>query len=101
MAAAAVFAMLEALYGVADPGEVALAEEEQWARHKILPEVDVFDGWKGFLIENDQTARLIIAHHPYVDVAESLMTPGEVDAVLDRARNALNEIYERLERTRQ
>jgi hypothetical protein len=80
---------------VAEEDNAAVAEEEQWAWHDISPHVDVVDQWKIYLVEGEQIARLILAHDPYEDVREILLKPGEVDAVLDVARNALNDIYER------
>jgi hypothetical protein len=96
MPATNVFRLINgALFGAADLNNASVAEEEQWARHNIFPPVDVFDSWKGFLIEDEQTGRLIVAHAPYLDVTELSLKAGEVDAVLDAVRNALNEIYER------
>jgi hypothetical protein len=57
--------------------------------------VDVFDHWKGFLVDGEQTARLIFAYDPYQDVSELALEPGEVDAVLNVARKALDEVHER------
>lgn len=57
--------------------------------------MDVFDFWKGFLIEDEQAARLIFAHVPCSDVTELTLKAGEVDAVLDVVRNALREIHEK------
>jgi hypothetical protein len=95
MPAIAVFRLIDgALFGRADLNNARAAEEEQWARHSIFPSVDVFDSWKGFLVEDEQTARLIFAHNPYLDVTELRLKAGEVDTVLDGVRNALTEIYE-------
>jgi Immunity protein 42 len=92
-----VFRLLNAaLFGTADLNNARVAEQEQWARHNILPPVDVFDSWKGFLLEDQQTARFIFAHDPYLDVNEFLLKPGEVYSVLDAALNALSELYERV-----
>jgi hypothetical protein len=96
-----VFQLLDAtlfeatLFGGGDPNNARVAEEEQWARHKIVPCVDVFDRWKGYLVEDEQTARFIFASEPYLAVREILLRPGEVDAVLDVVRSTLNGIYER------
>jgi Immunity protein 42 len=84
-----------ALFGGSDPNNSRVAEEEQWARHKIVPWVDVFDRWKAFLVEDERTARFIFASKPYLDVREISLRPSEVDAVLDVVRNTLNGIYER------
>lgn len=95
MAAMAVFRLLDtALFGTAELDNVQVAEEEQWARHNIIPPVDVFDHWKAFLVEDEQTARLIFACYPYTDVREFSLKTGDVDAVLDVVRSALTDIYE-------
>lgn len=95
MSAMTVFRLLDAaLFGAVDLNNAKLAEEEQWARHNIFPTVDVFDHWKGFLVEDEQTARLIFAHDPYLDVRELSLKPGDVDAVLDVVREALSGIHE-------
>lgn len=95
MSTMAVFRLLDAaLFGAAELNNAGLAEEEQWARHNIFPPVDVFDRWKGFLIEGEQSARLIFAYEPYLNVRELSLKPGDVDAVLDEVRNALSDIYE-------
>jgi hypothetical protein len=95
MPASDVFRLLDAaLFGTAELNNARVAEEEQWAQYNILPPVDIFDSWKGFLLEDQQTARLIFAHDPYLDINELSLKPGEVDSVLDSALNALSEIYE-------
>jgi hypothetical protein len=96
MSASAVFHTLDtALYRDIDTDTFELAAEEQWRRHKVVPNIDVFDGWKGYLVEDEQTARLIFARDPYVDVMELSLKPGEFDAVLEAALGALEKIYER------
>jgi hypothetical protein len=96
MPAVLVFRLLDAaLFGAANLNNASVAEEEQWARHKIVPWVDVFDRWKAFLVEDEQTARFVFAGEPYLDVREISLRPGEVDAVLDVVQSALNGIYER------
>jgi len=96
MPATLVFRLIDAaLFGAADLNNARVAEEEQWAQHQILPGVDVFDRWKAYLVEDEQTARFIIASEPHSDVTEISLKPGEVDAVLDVVRSTLNDIYER------
>ncbi|WP_077002788.1 Imm42 family immunity protein [Variovorax sp. KK3] len=95
MPSPAAFQLLDdALFQATDFVEAHLAEDEQWARHKIIPSVDVFDRLKGFLIEDDHMARFIFAEAPYTNVAERLLKPGELDAVLDDVRLKLNGIHE-------
>lgn len=96
MSAMAAFRLIDvALFGAIECDADRLAEEEQWARHNIFPPVDVFDRWKGFLVEDRHGARLMFACEPYVDVRELVLESGEVDAVLDVVRNALGAIHER------
>jgi Immunity protein 42 len=91
--ASEVFRLLDgALFGASDLNNATMAEEEQWARHIIFPPVDIFDRWKGFLVEEQQIARLIFATDPYEEVSELLLEPGEVDSVLNAARKALNDM---------
>src|SRR5262245_55122071 len=60
MPAMLVFRLLDAaLFGAADLNNATVAEDEQWAGHNILPRVDVFDRWKGYLVEDEQTARFM------------------------------------------
>lgn len=96
MTATAMFRLLDAaLFGAVALSNASFAEAEQWARHNIFPPLDVFDRWKGFLVEDEQTARFIFARDPYLDVRELSLKPGEVDEVLDKVRNALSDIHER------
>ena len=96
-----VFRLLHAaLFGAADLNNAEVAVEEQWARHDIVPPVDVFDSWKCFLVEDEQTSRLFFARQPYLEVTEIELTPGEVDAVLKQAVKALDNIHEHQSRGR-
>jgi hypothetical protein len=95
--AADAFHLLDAaLFGAAEINNANLAEEEQWALFNVIPSVDVFDGWKAFLIENDRFGRILYASDPYMDVHEILLNPGELDAVVDEVRGALYDLYERV-----
>ncbi|MBA2661147.1 MAG: hypothetical protein H0U74_02540 [Bradymonadaceae bacterium] len=81
-----------------DDGELVaegIAEEEQWARHEIVPAVDIFGGLIGFLVENQSIARVVFSLDPFQEIIEAILEPGEVDAILDAVRLALDEIYER------
>jgi hypothetical protein len=78
-----VFNLLNAaLFGREEPTQSGIANEEQWARHAILPSVDVFDEWKGFLVEEDTSARLITTFQRSGRIEEMLLKTGEVDHVL-------------------
>lgn len=96
MSAISAFQLLNGtLFGRVDVGTTHVAEEEEWARHLVFPPVDVFDEWKGFLVGDEQTERLIFACDPYFDIMELRLRAGEVDSVLDLVRDALTSIYDR------
>lgn len=83
-----------ALFGKDYAKHSQLVEEEKWAQHYIFPALDVFNNWKGFLIEGAQRARLIFACDPYSKVKEFFLSPGEVDGIFKIATSKLNAIYE-------
>jgi hypothetical protein len=85
----------DALFGGTGLSDSAIAEQEQWGRHNILPSVDVFDGWKAFLLENGETGRIVFSAKPYEEIHEALVEVGLVDTVLDEGRHFLWEIYDR------
>lgn len=89
---AGLFPFLYGEHGLVPPG---LPEEEQWARHKIAPCVDVFDGWRVFLVESDHTGRIVYARRPFTEASSVEVSRGEVDEVLMRARQEMDAVYER------
>jgi hypothetical protein len=95
MSASTVFHTLHAAFcRDIDDDTFALAAEEQWRRHEVIPNVDVFDDWKGFLVEDERAARLVFARAPYDEVTELVLKPGEFDFVLDATLASLGKIYE-------
>lgn len=61
------------------------------ARHDVTPELDVFNEWKIFLVEDDQSGRLVtFAHDEHVKEID--LQAGEVDRVLLATRDALNAV---------
>lgn len=93
MSAEDVFGMLDsALFG---PAYSKIAEDEQWRDFLIFPSIDVFDGWKGFRLDDGRFSRLIFSSEPYVKVREIKLNNGEIDAVLHSTRKILNAIHER------
>jgi hypothetical protein len=95
MAASDVFRRIDrALFGSEGSDDYETAEEEQWARHRILPSVDSFDSWKAYLVQDHNRARVVFSSSPFERVVEVILEPGEVDAVLEEARMRLDEIYE-------
>lgn len=55
--------------------ETIYANEAQWPRHKVLPEISAFEGVRAVLIEDDVVARLIVQRR------EHFLEVGEVDRV--------------------
>lgn len=75
--------------------DAGVVEEEQWRNLCLFPVVDVFDGWKGFLLRGEEIERLIFSVVPYLEVKEAKLDCGEIDGVIECVRKELNEIYER------
>jgi hypothetical protein len=95
MPAAGAFRLLNGtLFGRPDISANRLSEEEQWARHQVLPPLDVFDDWRAFLVESDECARLLYARDPYSHVKEVILMTGEIDALLTAARDSLQRNHE-------
>jgi hypothetical protein len=91
-----VFSLLDAaLFGGEAFARAEVANDEQWARHLIIPAVGVFDEWKGFLVEEESSGRLITAHVPGGRLQECLLRPGEVDEVLKEVIHDLGTLYGR------
>jgi len=93
-----VFRLLDgALYGPERP-ELAIdpevVESEQWARHKIIPELDVFDDWKGFLVETGRGDRLLLSQGPHSDVVEVVIESGKVGKAMAAACRSLAARYD-------
>src|SRR5262249_14258479 len=84
----------DALFGSTESKYFDVADEEQWARHNILPPVDVFNNCKAYVIDEAGVARVIYASDPYEEVQQFRVNSEEVDSALVAARNSLSEIYE-------
>jgi len=94
MAAREVVGLLEgALFGGLDTDLEDVAMEEQWARHRITPELDVFDGWRVYLVETEAIGRLLYGEAERREIHEFTVLPGECDKVLDEACLEIGEIY--------
>lgn len=59
--------------------------QDNWERlakfHALSPGVDIFDNWKGYLIEHEDKGRLIIKN-PRGEIKEYLLKAGEFDSVI-------------------
>lgn len=71
--------------GTTDDSLEHRAFEEQWARHDILPHVDVFDDWKCFLVENDALGRCVFYNPETQSYGQCHFATGEFDRVLTDA----------------
>jgi hypothetical protein len=97
LAASDAFRLINAaLFGSTDIDNSAAAEEEEWAKHNVLPAIDVFDHWRLFLLEGPDQGRLLLSQGPYGQITEVSVRVGEVDAVLASAQDALNHLYNRV-----
>lgn len=84
MTAQQIFELLDGtLFGAGNPTYDEIANDEQWARHLLKPDVDPFNQWKIYLIETTETVRLIYRSGTEGPVHESALRPGECDNVLD------------------
>ena len=83
----------DGLFGGRDPANEQAALRHEWARHDVCPSLDIFDGWKLFLVESEARGRLI-ACRLEDPVVEYSLDAGEFDQILDAAASALNELYE-------
>jgi hypothetical protein len=84
----------KALYGDTD---ASLEEcQENWERfakfHALTHGVDIFDNWKGYLIEYEQKGRLIIKN-PHGEIHEYFLKVGELDSVLENVVNFFEQNY--------
>jgi hypothetical protein len=86
-----------AMFGapLSTPDAADLAIEEQWGHHIVRPRVDVLDRWTVYLVEHDGRGRLLVSTAPYHDIREVVLAAGEVDAVIDSVRLALDAMYNR------
>lgn len=90
------FRLLDAaLFGAVSLDDQEVAEHENWAKHSILPAVDVFDQWKAFVVEEATASRTIFARDPYQEVYTVDLGRSEVAEILEATRLALTELYQR------
>jgi len=71
------------------------ATDECWARFDILPQIDVFDAWQAFLVEGDDSARLVYkAPSDPGTVQESRFAPVVFDTVVRATFEALDSLVD-------
>lgn len=68
--------------------------EASWDEFLILPDLDIFNDWKAFLINGDFSSEILFSQHPYIEVKKLILNKGEVDSVIDSFREKINSIYE-------
>jgi len=83
----------DALYLGQNAEYESVATDEQWARNNVTMSLDVFSGWKLFLIEQGDVARLVVLRSNQ-EVEEFQLNEGEFDSVIALAREALDQLYE-------
>jgi len=85
-----------ALYGPTESPDDQRALEETWARFRINPEVDIFDGWLVFLVDGVSGERIMWGA-PALDAAvhETTLPRGLFDGLLRRAYDELAAAYDR------
>ena len=71
------------------------ALDEQWAKHNIRPDVDIFDRWKIFLVENGNVGRCVY-YGPSASYEECWLSNGEYDSILSLAIESFNQNHSQL-----
>ena len=72
------------------------AIEEQWARHIIDPEIEIFSGWHIYLVEEGNVGRCVYHNSETDRYYECRLKYGEFDQVLREAVQSLQQHYEAL-----
>lgn len=82
------------LYGY-EPSEFEeKALEETWARFNITLPVDIFDGWKLFIVENKVKTRIVAKQIDDDDIFEFTLVLKEFDNVINSVYQELNNLYQ-------
>lgn len=85
-----------ALYGCEESPYFNIANDETWSRFNIKITVDVFDGLKIFLVENQEKARIIFKYlreNEEGEIKEFSLESGEFDSIALRAYKKLERLY--------
>lgn len=83
-----------ALYGYGSSEFEDKARAESWARFNVTLPVDIFDGWKIFIIENSEKTRVIARDIENDEIFEFALFPKEFDNVINRLYLELGKIYD-------
>jgi hypothetical protein len=82
------------LFDYNDIQYVNRANEEQWARFNIRPEVVMFDGWKVYQVDFDETSRILVKNKEYETLQDFFLQKGIVDRILYESYTELLSIEE-------
>jgi hypothetical protein len=82
------------LYGYPE-NAAAESENGATAQFEVCPSVDVFNGWKVYLIECEEKAKLLYKCSSDSSVSEFLLRKGEFDECIQPAWDELNALYDR------
>lgn len=94
LSASDLFIRLESsLYGFKQSEYDELALQECWARFNLALPVDIFDGYKVYLVENVDEARIIFRNHQSEEIQEKVIPRGMFDEVVSIAQQKLSERY--------
>jgi Immunity protein 42 len=81
------------LYG--HPENAGRESEDATARFDVCPHVDIFNGWKVYLVECEEEARLLYKSSSDRTPREFFLRKGEFDKCIEPAWDALNALYDR------
>jgi hypothetical protein len=73
-------------------------EIDMAARHDAMIDLDVFGGWKIYLIEHSGEEKLIFSYEPYEEVFSQVQPAGMFDRTVLEVFNRLNVILDEVER---
>ena len=86
------FAMLDNTF-YEESQYVEVANEENWARFNINLPVDIFDDYRMYIVENFETARILIKHTSDIEFQEVKLPKGMFDEVILKAHQELDSLY--------
>jgi hypothetical protein len=65
------------------------------ARFEIKIPVDIFDQWKIYLIDCDNTAKILFKNINDTDIHVAIIAMGEFDSVIKEVYDSLNKLYDK------
>lgn len=82
-----------ALFGYETSQYDDVAVQETWARFNVVLPVDVFDGWKIYLVDNLEVSRMLFNNLNEVKIQEEEFGIGLFDEVIFRTHQELTILY--------